>query len=90
MKKTELMTTVSSSFNNVGSKIKKYSPEILVAVGVVGTVVSTIMACKATTKVSDILEKSKEDINSIHDCAANEEFVEEYTPEDVKKDLTIV
>ena len=90
MKKTELMTTVSSSFNKIGFKLKKHSPEILVVAGVVGTVVSTVMACKATTKVSDILEKAKEDINSIHDCAANEEFVEEYTPEDVKKDLTIV
>jgi hypothetical protein len=90
MKKTELMTTVSSSFNKVRFKLKKHSPEILVVVGVVGTVVSAVMACKATTKVSDILEKAKEDINSIHDCAANEEFVEEYTPEDVKKDLTIV
>jgi hypothetical protein len=90
MKKTELMTTVSSSFKKIGFKIKKHSPEILVVAGVVGTVVSAVMACKATTKVSDILEKAKEDINSIHDCAANEEFVEEYTPEDVKKDLTIV
>jgi len=90
MKKTELMTTVSSSFNKIGFKLKKHSPEILVVAGVVGTVVSAVMACKATTKVSDILEKAKEDINSIHDCAANEEFVEEYTPEDVKKDLTIV
>lgn len=90
MKKTELMTTVSSSFNKMGFKLKKHSPEILVVAGVVGTVVSAVMACKATTKVSDILEKAKEDINSIHDCAANEEFVEEYTPEDVKKDLTIV
>ncbi len=90
MKKTELMTTVSSSFNKMGFKLKKHSPEILVVAGVVGTVVSAVMACKATTKVSDILEKTKEDINSIHDCAANEEFVEEYTPEDVKKDLTIV
>ena len=90
MKKTELMTTVSSSFNKMGFKLKKHSPEILVVAGVIGTVASTVMACKATTKVSDILEKAKEDINSIHDCAANEEFVEEYTPEDVKKDLTIV
>ena len=90
MKKTELMTTISSSFNKIGFKLKKHSPEILVVAGVVGTVVSAVMACKATTKVSDILEKAKEDINSIHDCAANEEFVEEYTPEDVKKDLTIV
>ena len=90
MKKTELMTTVSSSFNKMGFKLKKHSPEILVVAGVIGIVASTVMACKATTKVSDILEKAKEDINSIHDCAANEEFVEEYTPEDVKKDLTIV
>jgi hypothetical protein len=90
MKKTELMTTVSSSFNKMGFKLKKHSPEILVVAGVVGTVVSAVMACKATTKASVILEKAKEDINSIHDCAANEEFVEEYTLEDVKKDLTIV
>jgi len=90
MKKTELMTTVSSSFNKMSFKLKKYSPEILVVAGVVGTVVSAVMACKATTKVSDILEKTKEDINSIHNCAANESLAEEYTPEDVKKDLAIV
>jgi hypothetical protein len=90
MKKTELMTTVSSSFNKMGFKLKKHSPEILVVAGVVGTVVSAVMACKATTKVNDILEKAKEDINSIHDCAANEAFVEEYTSEDAKKDLAIV
>ena len=51
MKKTELMTTVSSSFNKMGFKLKKHSPEILVVAGVVGTVVSAVMACKATTKV---------------------------------------
>ncbi|MFA7097647.1 MAG: DUF6353 family protein [Gammaproteobacteria bacterium] len=90
MKKAELMTTVSSSFNKMGFKLKKHSPEILVVAGVVGTVVSAVMACKATTKVSGILEKTKEDINSIHDCAANESLAEEYTPEDAKKDLAIV
>jgi hypothetical protein len=90
MKKTELMTTVSSSFNKIGFRLKKHSPEILVVAGVIGTVVSAVMACKATTKVSDILEKSKEDIDSIHDCASNEALTEEYTPEDVKKDLAIV
>jgi len=90
MKKAELMITLSSSFNKMGFKLKKHSPEILVVAGVVGTVVSAVMACKATTKVSDILEKTKEDINSIHNCAANESLAEEYTPEDVKKDLAIV
>ena len=90
MKKAELITTVSSSFNKIGFKLKKHSPEILVVAGVVGTVVSAVMACKATTKVSEILEKTKEDIDSIHDCAANESLASEYTPEDVKKDLAIV
>ena len=89
MKKKELMTTVSSSFNKMGFKLKKHSPEILVVAGVVGTVVSAVMACKATTKVSDILEKTKEDIDSIHDCSANESLADEYTPEDAKKDLEI-
>lgn len=90
MKKTELMTTVSSSFNKMGFKLKKHSPEILVVAGVIGTVASAVMACKATTKVSGILEKTKEDIDSIHDCVANESLAEEYTSEDAKKDLAIV
>ena len=90
MKKTELMTTVSSSFNKMGFQIKKHSPEILVVAGVVGVVASAVMACKATIKVSEILENSKEAINSIHDCAANKSLAEEYTPEDAKKDLAIV
>ena len=90
MKKTELMTTVSSSFNKIGFRLKKHSPEILIVTGVVGTVVSAVMACKATTKMSEILEKTKEDVESIHNCAADESLSEEYTPEDVKKDLAIV
>ncbi len=90
MKKAELMTTVSSLFNKMGFQIKKHSPEILVVTGVVGVVASAVMACKATTKVSEILENSKEAINSIHDCEANKSLAEEYTPEDAKKDLAIV
>ena len=90
MKKTELMTTASSSFNKIGFKLKKHSPEILVVAGVIGTVASAVVACRATTKVSEILEKTKEDIDSIHDCVANESLAEEYTPEDAKKDLAIV
>jgi len=84
--KKELITTV----NKIGFKLKKHSPEILVVAGVVGTVVSAVMACKATTKASDILEKAREDIDTIHKCAANEKFAEEYTAEDVKKDLALV
>lgn len=66
MNKTDILNKVSRSFHKVGFEIKKHSPEILAAAGVIGTVASGIMACKATTKVNDILEEAKENINDIH------------------------
>ena len=74
-------------------QVKKYSPEILVVAGVIGTIASTVMACKATTKVNDILEKTKNDIEVINDVTEHPEMISkeyEYTPEDRRKDLTIV
>ena len=90
MNKGEIITNINDTFRRTSLKIKKYSPEILVVTGVIGVVASTVLACRATTKIGDILEKSKEDIDSIHNCVNNEEFKDEYTLEDSKKDLTIV
>lgn len=91
--KTELVEKVSRSFHKVGFKFKKHSPEILVVAGVVGIVTSTVMACKATTKVNDIVEESKETIEKIHDAVENHKHTsdgEEYTQEVANKDLAIV
>ena len=91
MKKNELITTIGRTFNKVGFTLKKHSPEILITAGVIGTVASTIMACKATTKVSEILEESKDTIDVIHTGMENGEINGvEYTEETGKKDLTIV
>lgn len=91
MKKAEIMKNVSRSFHKVGFKLKKHSPEILMVAGVTGTVVSAVMACKATTKLNTILEKTKNDVDTIHRVVENPELVsEEYTVEDSKKDLAIV
>jgi hypothetical protein len=90
MKFNELATTATRAFHKAGFQLKKHSPEILVVAGVVGTVVSAVMACKATTKVSTIIDKTKEDIDTIHECANNPELAEEYTKEDSQKDLAIV
>ena len=90
MKNSELMNKLTRSVNRVGMKLKKHSPEILVGVGVAGVVTSAVMACKATTKLSGILEESKEHIDQIHEYVANEGFSDKYTEEDSKKDLTIV
>lgn len=92
MEKTEVMNKASRALHNVGFKLKKHSPEILVAVGVVGTIASAVMACKTTLKVNDILNETKENVAKIHDCMADEGLQEsgKYTEEDGKKDLTIV
>jgi hypothetical protein len=98
MKKTEIMNNITRTLNKAAFKFKKHSPEILVVAGVVGVVGSTVMACKATTKVNDILDDTKDQLDKIHE--AGEKLVNgetlilkdgnEYTIEQNKKDLTIV
>lgn len=91
MKKLEIMNTVTRSIHRAGFQLKKHSPEILIVGGVIGTVTSAVMACKATTKLNDILEESKDQIDSIHNAMEHpEELPQEYTQEDGKKDLAIV
>ncbi len=90
MKKAEIMNKVMTTFNKVSFSAKKHSPEILVVAGVIGTVASAVIACKATTKLDDILEKTKENVDKIHECTNDETLVEEYTESDAKKDLAIV
>lgn len=93
MKKLEIMNTLSRKFGKTGLKLKKHSPEILVAVGIVGVVSSTIMACKATTKLDEVLAEPKDKIEKIHELMENPDMVpegKEYTEEDGKKDLTIM
>ena len=91
--KTELVNKVTRSLHKVGFKFKKHSPEILVVTGVIGIVTSTVMACKATTKVNDIVTESKETIDKIHDCVGKGLHTsdgEEYTQEVANKDLAII
>lgn len=88
--KTEIMTTLTRTFNRTGLKIKKHSPEILLATGTVGVVASTVMACKATLKVEGIIDEAKEKIDTIHQVSADPAMAEKYSEEDSKKDLAIV
>lgn len=90
MNKTEIMNKLSRSFYRSGLKLKKYSPEILVTVGVAGAVTGAVMACKATTKASIILDEAKERIDAIKEVAADPEMKDKYTEEDRKKDMAIV
>lgn len=90
MKKITIPTNVSRNLHKVGFAIKKASPEILVAVGIIGVGASMVMACKATTKAGAIMEETKAGLDAIHECADNLELAEKYTEEDKKKDTAIV
>ena len=85
MNKTAIMANMTRTFNKSLFQLKKHSPEILVITGVVGAVASTVMACKATLKVNEVLDEHKETVEKIHECV--EKYPEEYNEEDKKRDL---
>ena len=92
MKKTELMNNVSRSINRMRFKLKKHSPEILAVTGTIGVVTSAVMACKATTKLGTILEKTKTDMEVIRTAMEHPEYLEpeKYTEDDGKNDIRIL
>lgn len=79
---------ITKKLNLLNLKVQKHSPEILMGLGIVGTVASAVMACRATLKVNDILEEKKKTVEAIHSCAEDETI--DYNEEDKKKDLTIL
>ena len=92
MKKTEIVNAFNRKFGRATLQLKKHSPEILAAAGVIGTVTGFVLACKATTKAGDILEETHEAVEKIHQVeekAKNDPTID-YTEEDKKKDLAIV
>lgn len=91
MKKNEIMKSVGLTFNKIGFQIQKKSPELLVAAGIAGVVVSAVMACKATIKASEVAEEAKETIDEIHEIEEKgiTRAGNPYSIEDTKKDLTI-
>lgn len=85
-----------------GLRIRKYSPEILVCVGVVGFVGTVVLAAKATLKVDDVLEVHNENIGKIkgyradviQDAKNDEDILEgsyevKYTKKDYQRDLIV-
>lgn len=88
---TEIMKSVNGVASKAVMKLKKHSPEILVVAGIAGTVVSAVLACKATTKVAEILDETKGTLDTIHEGMETGAINgQEYTTEDGKKDTVVV
>lgn len=91
-KLNKIVKAVEVNANKAVVKLKKRSPELCLAFGVVGFVATVVVACKATTKVGDVLEETQKTVETIHKCEENEDLKKtgEYTEKDSTKDLIIV
>ena len=86
--KQEIINKATRLLSSTQYQVKKHSPEILMVAGIAGTIVGTVLACKATTKVSEIIEEKNKNVEDVHTYL--EDNTKEYTEEDSKKDLTII
>lgn len=64
---------------------RKYSPNVLFGVGVVGVVGSSVLACRATLKLEDVLSETQNNL-----AIANSLEHEDYSDGDRKKDISII
>ena len=76
-------------YNGVKGKVEKHSPEILMGVGIVGVVASSVTACRATMKLNDNLDECAETRDKIKSVQENPAYDDRYSDEDAQKDLTI-
>lgn len=86
--KNEIMTKATRILSSTKYQLQKHSPELLLGAGIVGVVVGTVLACKATTKVNDIINEKNKALEDVHTCLEDKEI--EYTEDDSKRDLTII
>jgi hypothetical protein len=92
MKNNKLMANLSRTMNKVVFKTKKHSPEILLVTGIVGGIASAVLACKATTKIDEVIEEEKMTLEKIHGVQDGTIKLKEgavYTDEDARKEIVI-
>lgn len=83
---TKVGTKITCAAGRAGLTLKKYSPEILLGVGVVSVIGGTVLACRATLRIDDVLAEHEE-IKEKMDRGLEE--LESYTESDYKKDNAI-
>lgn len=91
MKKTELATKASRIIMKSKMGLKKHSPEILTAAGIITGVAAAVIACKQTVKATEIVQnaqKSLSDIEEVKNLVENGEAT--YTDEDEANDRKTV
>lgn len=69
---------IKKIFAQTALTVKRHAPEIFVATGIVTGAVATVMACKKTLAVNDILEETKETLAKIEENKPKDDVVKQY------------
>lgn len=88
----DLLNKLGNLTKHTSLKLGKYTPDILMGLGIIGAVASTVLACKATLKVKDILEEKNEQletVNTVEKDVLTDDTID-YSEEDGKKDRAII
>ncbi len=89
MKFNNLKEKMAGKIGRVAFKLKENSPTLFLIGGIGAILGGTILACKATTKVGDILDEHEKDMDDIHECMDNPDFQEIYVESGDAKRETI-
>jgi Family of unknown function (DUF6353) len=76
---------VSKALGRQALVLEKNSPAILFGTGIVGMVGSTVLACRATLKLEEVLDEGKENIKKAKTLEH-----EDYSEKDREKDLALI
>lgn len=78
--------SITNKVGRIGVQLSKRSPTILFGAGITCVIGSTVLACRATTKVGPALDEFKAEV----DLVKNGEVEAKTSPSDFRKDLTYV
>lgn len=79
---------ISSKLSRHALVAQKHSPAILFGVGIVGVATATVLACRATLKMDDILTEAQEEIARTNEALALEH--PDYGPAEHRNDLGLI
>ena len=83
------MKNIKEIFGAVAFTLKKYSPEILMGAGIIGTVGSAVMACRATLKCDEVIVRHDDKMNKVDECLDRGEELN-YTEQNAKNDRAVI
>jgi len=85
---TFLSEAISRGVGRQSLKLQEHAPKLLFGGGVVGMIGSTVLACRSTLRLEEVLDEIKFDLNTAD--AIREQHSEEYSESDLQHDKAII